>query len=46
MKSILILEKWTKKMSKIGISKTLLLTENFVYIEKNYGVRLNQKIFF
>ncbi len=44
MKSILIFQKWTKKMSKIEISKTLLLTKNFVYIEKNYGVVLNENI--
>jgi hypothetical protein len=33
-------------MSIFGYSKTLLLTKNFVYIEKKYGVILNQKILF
>jgi hypothetical protein len=46
MKSILTFSKWTKKMSKIDLSKILLLTKNFVLIMKIYGVILNQKKLF
>jgi len=42
MKSILTFSKWTKKMSKIDLSKMSLLTKNFVLIKKNYGVKLNE----
>jgi len=46
MKSILTLSKWTKKMSKIDLSKILLLTKNFVSIMKIYGVVFYHKILF
>jgi len=42
MKSILTFPKWTKKMSKIDLSKILLLTKNFVLVKKKYRHKLNQ----
>ena len=42
MKSVLTFQKWTKKMSKIDLSKKSLLTEFFDLIMKFYGVILNE----
>jgi hypothetical protein len=46
MKSILTFENWTKKMSKNEKPKYFLLTEFFITILKNYGVKLNEKFIF
>ena len=46
MKSVLTFSKWTKKMSKIDLSKLLLLTENFVLIMKIYGLKFYHKFLF
>ena len=47
MKSILTFQKWTKKMSKIDLSKKSLLRKFFIILINFYGVKLNDiKIFY
>ncbi len=46
MKSILTFPKWTKKMSKIGLSKTSLLTDFFCDDIEIYGLKLYHKFIF